>query len=113
MLGVSDLIQCQNKLIEKAENKGFLTFDDIMVTADASGLSVIEVDQLSEAIQLRDIIVYESAPRNKQFIKDFEDYSRIDYDAIFSKIIDLSENLRFIVERLRIYHLHSTERYQL
>ncbi|MGE5661628.1 MAG: sigma-70 family RNA polymerase sigma factor [Ignavibacteriales bacterium] len=98
---MSNIVDCQKKLIDLAKNKGFLTFDDIMDTADTHGLSVSEVDQLSEAIQLRSIIVYESAPQNNQFDEELEDYSRTDYDAIFFEIIDHSDNLQFIVDKIR------------
>ena len=56
------VVDCQKPLIAKSEEKGFLTFDDIMDLSDTYSLSVSEVDQLSEALEIRGIIIYETAP---------------------------------------------------
>lgn len=62
--------------------------------------TVSEVDQLSEALEIRGIIIYETAPSGKD-TDLFEDYSRVDYDAIFDEIISLSPELEYIVEIIR------------
>ena len=98
--GMSKVVDCQKQLIAKSEEKGFLTFDDIMDLSDTYSLSVSEVDQLSEALEIRGIIIYETAPSGKD-TDLFEDYSRIDYDAIFDEIISLSPELEYVVEIIR------------
>ena len=97
---MSKVVDCQKQLIAKSVEKGFLTFDDIMDLSDTYSLSVSEVDQLSEALEIRGIIIYETAPSGKD-TDCFEDYSRIDYDAIFSEIISLSPELEYIVDLIR------------
>lgn len=97
---MSKVADCQKLLIAESEKKGFLTFDDIMDMSDAYSLSVSEVDQLSEALEIRGIIIYETAPIGKD-VDHFEDYSRIDYEAIFEEIIWLSPNLEYVVELIR------------
>ena len=97
---MSKVADCQKLLIAKSEKKGFLTFDDIMDMSDAYSLSVSEVDQLSEALEIRGIIIYETAPVGKD-VDHFEDYSRIDYEAIFEEIISLSPELEYVVELIR------------
>lgn len=97
---MSKVVDCQKQLIAKSEEKGFLTFDDIMDLSDTFSLSVSEVDQLSEALEIRGIIIYETAPSGKD-TDCFEDYSRIDYDAIFNEIISLSPELEYIVDIIR------------
>lgn len=97
---MSKVAECQQLLFNEAAKKGFLTFDDIMDMSDTYSLSVSEVDQLSEALQLRGIIIYETAPLEKDFDR-FEDYSRIDYDTIFKEIISLSDELEYIVELIK------------
>lgn len=97
---MSKVAECQKLLIATSENKGFLTFDDIMDVSDAYSLSVSEVDQLSEALEIRGIIVYETAPVGKD-VDHFEDYSRIDYEAVFEEIISLSPELEYVVELIR------------
>lgn len=98
---MSELLTCQEKLIKEAERKGYLTFDDIMDMADTYNLSVSEVDKLSEYIQMRGIIVYEDAPETKAFEETLEDYSRVDYDAIFNEIITSSPDLEKIVNEVK------------
>lgn len=97
---MSKVADCQKLLIAESEKKGFLTFDDIMDMSDAYSLSVSEVDQLSEALEIRGIIIYETAPSGKD-VDHFEDYSRIDYEAIFEEIISLSPELEDVVELIR------------
>ena len=97
---MSKVADCQKLLVAESEKKGFLTFDDIMDMSDAYSLSVSEVDQLSEALEIRGIIIYESAPVGKDG-DHFEDYSRIDYEAIFEEIISLSPELEYVVEIIR------------
>lgn len=98
MANISD---CQEALFCLAETQGYLTFDDIMDTTDAFSLSVAQVDRVSEAIQLRGIIVYETAPQAKNTDEDLEDYSRSDYESVYAEIMDLSENLQTLVEEIR------------
>lgn len=97
---MSKVADCQKLLIAESEKKGFLTFDDILDLSDTYSLSVSEVDQLSEALEIRGIIIYETAPSGKD-IDHFEDYSRIDYEAIFKEIISLSPELEYVVELIR------------
>lgn len=97
---MSKVAECQQLLFDEAAKKGFLTFDDIMDMSDTYSLSVSEVDQLSEALQLRGIIIYETAPLEKDLDR-FEDYSRIDYDVIFKEIVSLSDELEYIVELIK------------
>lgn len=97
---MSKVAECQQLLFDESEKKGFLTFDDIMDMSDIYSLSVSEVDQLSEALQLRGIIIYETAPLEKSLDR-FEDYSRIDYDAIFKEVVSLSDELEYIIELIK------------
>ena len=97
---MSKVVDCQKLLIAESEKKGFLTFDDIMDVSDTYSLSVSEVDQLSEALEIRGIIIYETAPSENE-ADHFEDYSRIDYEAIFEETVALSPELEYIVELIR------------
>lgn len=97
---MSKVAECQQLLFDEAAKKGFLTFDDIMDISDTYSLSVSEVDQLSEALQLRGIIIYETAPLEKDLDR-FEDYSRIDYDTVFKEVVLLSDELEYIVELIK------------
>lgn len=99
---MAGIIECQATLLDLAESKGYLTFDDIMDTADAFLLSVTQVDQISEAIQLRGIVVYETAPQPQAADDELEDYSRSDYETIFAEIISQSCELETLVNEVRM-----------
>lgn len=98
---MANISECQEALFCLAETQGYLTFDDIMDATDAFSLSVAQVDRVSEAIQLRGIIVYETAPQAKTTDEDLEDYSRSDYESVYAEIMNLSENLQTLVEEIR------------
>ena len=65
-----------------------ITFDDIIDISDTYSLSISQVDIVSEAIQLRNIKIYEDASEalqtNVVTKKRFTDSSSIDYEKIFS-----------------------------
>lgn len=99
---MSKLSNSRDQLLQLAESKGFLVYDDIMDVSDIFELSVSEVDELSEAIQLRGIIVYEETPTKIDIQDESVDYSRVSYETIFDEIETLSENLNYIVSYARI-----------
>ncbi len=101
---MADIEKSREKLLQLAEAQGYLTFDDILDTSDAFFLSVTEVDQLSEAIQLRGIIVYEESPHSIQlYVEDdeFTDFTRTDYEAIFNEVLELTPQLDPLISQIR------------
>ncbi len=92
--------ECLKSLLSEAELKGYLTFDNIMDITDSFGLSLSEMDEVSEAILLRGIIVYEEEPEN-QHEENLEDYSRVDYDAIFKEALEIEPELEFIISKIK------------
>lgn len=92
--------ECLKSLLSEAELKGYLTFDNIMDITDSFGLSLSEMDEVSEAILLRGIIVYEEEPEN-QHEENLEDYSRVDYDAIFDEALEIEPELEFIISKIK------------
>lgn len=101
---MTDIRKCQSELIQLAESKGYLTFDDIMQASDTYLLTALDVDRLSEAIQLLGIIVYEESPTEGQVSRDIEDltdYSRTDYDSIFAEIIRIAPQMEFFVDQIK------------
>lgn len=93
---------CLEELMTTAGQQGYLTYDDIMNITDAFNLSVGELDSITEAIQIRGVIIYEEAPKQQENPDDqFDDYSRVDYDAIFDEVIELCEDLKPLIEEIR------------
>ena len=103
---MADISECQESLLALANRQGYLTFDDILNASEAFSLSVTEVDFLSEAIQLRGVIVYESAPQmgqSSQSDDDVLDYSRTDYDAVFEEILNLAPQLKHLIDEIKSF----------
>lgn len=103
---MADISKCQEGLLRLAKQQGYLTFDDILNASDTFSLSVTEVDILSEAIQLRGSIVYETAPQIAQGLQTDEevlDYSRTDYDGIFNEILEIAPQLNTLVAEIKSF----------
>lgn len=100
---MSDIIKCQEVLLRLAQEKGYLTFDDILNASDTFSLSVVEVDNLSESIQVRGILVYETAPNYSETAEDKElvDYSRTDYETVFKEILELAPQLKQLIDEIK------------
>lgn len=99
---MSKLLDCQQDLLTIAGRKGYLTFDDILDAASTFLLSASEIDRLSDNIQSLGILLYESAPMQlADKSENFSDYSRTDYEAIFSEIIAISESISPLVDIAR------------
>ena len=100
---MADISKCQEELISLAEKQGYLTFDDILNASDAFALSVSEVDLLSEAIQIRGILVYETTPHDKLSTEDEEylDYSRTDYNSVFAEVLSMAPQLETLIDAIK------------
>lgn len=96
---MSGLIECHQKLLALTREKGYLTFDDILNVASASFLSLSEIDRLSDNLQSLGVLLYEKEPGQPISESDaLSDYSRTDYDTIFSEIVELSESTAPFIE---------------
>ena len=96
---MSKLIECQQNLLTLAQAKGYLTFDDILDAADASLLSLSDIDRLSDNLQSLGVLLYETEPEQQEEDADaYADYSRTDYGAIFSEITDESDAISPMIE---------------
>ncbi|MCR5323390.1 MAG: sigma-70 family RNA polymerase sigma factor [Lachnospiraceae bacterium] len=92
-------------LLEQAERQGYITFDNIMDCADAHSLPIQDFDWLTSTISTRGIIVYDEAPTKRtvsdQDDDDFDDYAQSDYEAVYSRIIEMDESLKDFVDGVR------------
>ena len=96
---MSNFVDCQEVLLATARKQGYLTFDDILDAASASSLLSSEIDRLSENLQSQGVMLLETAPANiSEENKELSDYSRSDYDEIFTEILALSEAAAPLIE---------------
>ena len=95
---MSNSAECLLYLLNLAETKGFLLYDDFIDATEEFDLSSSSIDEVSESLQLKGIIFYESVPEE---LNDYSDYSRVDYDAIYSEIIEKEPSLEELINQIR------------
>lgn len=101
---MADLDKCQARLLDIAKEHGYLTFDNILNESELFGLSLVELDFLSEALSLRGVIIYDKAPRREEIkdeTSDEIDASKVDYEAIYSEILSISPQMVSFIERVK------------
>ena len=98
---VSKVIQCQEYLINKATEDGFLTFDTVLDATELFSLTAADVDRVSDALQLRGILIYENQPDQSVLDEDIVDYSRTDYEEIFKEILSIAPSLQTFIEAIK------------
>lgn len=91
------------KLIALAERQGYVTFENIMDCADEYSLPIQDFDWLSNSITTRGILVYSEPPAHNVFSEedDFDDFAQSDYDAVYTRIIELSPSLESFVSYVK------------
>lgn len=91
------------KLIALAERQGYVTFENIMDCADEYSLPIQDFDWLSNSITTRGILVYSESPANNVSSEedDFDDFAQSDYDAVYTRIIELSPSLESFVSYVK------------
>ena len=99
---MSGLVECQKTLLERAKDRGYLTFDDVLDSASTFLLSLSDIDRLSDNLQSLGVLLYESEPEQlTNEADDTSDYSRTDYASVFAEIVSLSENTAPLVDMVR------------
>ena len=93
------------KLLERADLQGYITFDNIMDCADAHSLPIQDFDWLTSTISTRGIIVYDEDPTKRTVLEQdddgFDDYAQCDYEAVYSRIVEMDDSLRNFVSDVR------------
>lgn len=97
---MSKTTECLSSLIELANKKGFLLFDDIIDVSDTFELSISDIDEISESLQLKGIIFYETAPDNLEE-DQVDDYSKIDYEEIYKEVLSIDSSLSYLIDSVR------------
>ena len=70
---MSKFDECFNSLEDLAKTKGYLLFDEILDATEALNLSIVEVDNLSEKLQLNGIVISNEPPESEdqQIMRQF------------------------------------------
>lgn len=97
---MSKFDECFNSLEDLAKTKGYLLFDEILDATEALNLSIVEVDNLSEKLQLNGIVISNEPPESED--QQTFDYSRTDYEAIYDEIISIAPELEHTINQIRI-----------
>lgn len=95
--------EAYNYLIYLASSQGYVTFDEIMDCADKYSLPIQDFNWLCNAITSRGIIVYNEIPSSLVAADndEYDDFAQSDYEAVYTKIIELSPSLEPFVNDVR------------
>lgn len=91
-------------LLSLAEQQGYVTFDNIIASADSWQLPINEVDWLSNSITTRGILVYDEPPEKTNKVQEddeYDDYAQSDYIAVFNRVIELEPSLNPFIEEIQ------------
>lgn len=95
--------EAYNYLFYIASRQGYVTFDEIMDCADKHSLPIQDFNWLCNAITSRGIIVYNEIPSSLIAADndEYDDFAQIDYEAVYTRIIELSPSLEPFVNDVR------------
>lgn len=90
------------RLLEMANSKGYVTFDDIMSCSDESSLSIKDFDWVAESIVYRNVLVYDTPPV-QQYPIDLTQYipKPSTYDQVYKEIVALDPSLKQLIMDIR------------
>lgn len=84
-----------DQLLLLSQEKGYITYDDILTYGEK--LSPVDIDRLTESLQLHGVLIQESEPEKADENEDLTDFSRTNYDSIYKQIIAMSPNLKGLI----------------
>lgn len=90
-----------NELLDLAEKQGYLTFDDILDISEEYGLSVSEVDDISEKLSVRGILIYEEEPDIAESSDNFIDYGQADYERLYEEIVKRAPGMTNLIDYIK------------
>ena len=95
--------EAYHALIQLAEQRGYITFDDIMDCADRLDLPIQDFDWLSNSLSTFGIIIYAEAPtvKSQDSSDEYDDFAQSDYEIIYSRITELCPSMEDIVDFVR------------
>lgn len=91
------------KLVELSNSKGYILFDDILDTIDLFDLPMEYVDRLSGYLLTCGCIIREANIQEIEYDEErpFNDRSKLNYDDIFSKVLEIDESLEDYINELK------------
>lgn len=98
--------QVVEKIIFEAKGKGYVTTDDIFAAIDVADLPIDDVERICDMLVDRGIIIRNSEDTDEvDAQKDETGYlserSKVDYDKIFLRAIDIDESLHYYINNLK------------
>ncbi|QEK11547.1 sigma-70 family RNA polymerase sigma factor [Crassaminicella thermophila] len=82
-----------------AKNKGYLTFDNILDISEKFDIKIDDVDRISESVLDSGIIIKDTDDEKED--KSNIDRSRIDYNEIYDKVLELDSTLKSYIKFIK------------
>lgn len=102
----SGFSQAFDFLVSLSMEQGYLLFDDIFPCSDKYNLDIQDIDRLTSKLLDNGIILYEKKPvvtkiDSELQNEEFDDWAHNDYEAIYTKIVELDASLKLFVDYVR------------
>ena len=91
-------------LKNKAQEQGYITFEDIISVSEKANLSLRAIDKITGRLMGEGYIILEDKPAHEtgEIVDDSEyDRSQIDYDEVFEKVLKIAPQLEEYIESVK------------
>lgn len=97
-------------LLQLAKQKGYITYDDILNSADATALPIDEVERLCELVILEGVIIRDNdelVASNDVIAEDSTgstkyDKSQLNYNSIYKRVLAIDKSLAGYIEKIKM-----------
>lgn len=104
--------QVTSTLIQLAKQKGYITYDDIINSADSAALPIDEVERLCELVILEGVIIRDNdelvaskdanAVNLENTLSTKHDKSRLNYNSIYKRVLAIDKSLAGYIEKIKL-----------
>jgi len=92
-----------DKILEILESRykenGYITSDEILGVIEENNISIFEIDKLTNKLLLKGVIIIDDS--NNVGENEVEDWSHLDYDNIYSKVISIEPELQQYINLIK------------
>lgn len=88
------------KIYDIYRSRGFVKEDEILDTASDASLSILDINWLTETLLARGVIIRDDEPPRSSDDDEY-DARKIDYDALFSKVVAFAPKLECFIEYVK------------
>ncbi len=92
-----------DKILEILESKykenGYITSDEVLRVIEENNISIFEVDKITNKLLLKGVIIIDDSNNVEE--NEIEDWSHLDYDSIYRKVISIDTELQQYINLIK------------